>query len=91
MLFRMNGKKKSLVLFDTEEQVTAVLLCNHSYSLGGSIMRISLSATVKEKTCINLLMVWSCNGVLGLEIHCFPGYLYGWWLIFGLFFQCMLV
>ncbi|KAK4792538.1 hypothetical protein SAY86_022973 [Trapa natans] len=42
-LFEMNGKKQSLVLFDTEEQATEALVCKHATSLAGSVIRISFS------------------------------------------------
>ncbi|XP_061967442.1 polypyrimidine tract-binding protein homolog 3 isoform X2 [Populus nigra] len=42
-LFEMNGKKQALVLFETEEEATAALVCKHATSLAGSIVRISFS------------------------------------------------
>ncbi|GKV16456.1 hypothetical protein SLEP1_g27096 [Rubroshorea leprosula] len=73
----MNGKKKSLVLFETEEQPFCLIIPTHLVGPLWHYLNFILSATVKEKTCINMLTVWNCNGVPGLEIHCFPGYLYG--------------
>ncbi|KAL4190214.1 hypothetical protein AMTRI_Chr07g74640 [Amborella trichopoda] len=42
-LFEVNEKKQALVLFDTEEQATEVLVCKHATTIGRAIIRISFS------------------------------------------------
>ncbi|ESW23982.1 hypothetical protein PHAVU_004G092400 [Phaseolus vulgaris] len=42
-VFEMNGKKQSLVQFETEEQATEALVCKHASPLSGSVVRISFS------------------------------------------------